>query len=228
MTATAVIPVKGLGNAKRRLATRLWSDERARLVLRLLARELDVLGSVDSIDRIIVVTSDERVKSLAEMKGALVTLQPDNGVNAAIEAGIAVAFGSGAETVAALHGDLPFIHAADVEALIQASETGVFVIAPDRKRIGTNAIVVRRTGPIGLRFGVGSFALHLAAARLAELSVREVERDGLGFDLDTPGDLIEYRRRRRCWNAVEYASETHRIIDRAPGYAGELSGRDLP
>lgn len=197
MTATAVIPVKGLGNAKQRLSPRLGKGERAALVLRLLARELDVLNSVESIERIIVVTSDERVRTLAEMKGAVVALEPDNGVNAAIAAGVEAASRFGAEKVVALHGDLAFISSDDVQALMDASADGVFAIAPDQKREGTNAIVLRRSAPIELRFGAGSYALHVTSAHAARQSVREILRDGLGFDLDTPANLLEYRRRMR-------------------------------
>ncbi|MEZ4523522.1 MAG: 2-phospho-L-lactate guanylyltransferase [Thermomicrobiales bacterium] len=215
MNATAVIPVKGLRDVKRRLSSRLSSAERAGLVMRLVGRELDVLGAVERIERVIVVTSDERVKTLAEMKHADVALQPDNGVNAAIDAGIARAYEAGAQIVVALHGDLPFIVKSDVEALLDATGAGVFVIAPDRKRIGTNAIVVRRADPVPLRFGFDSYARHLDAATSAGTLVREVRRSGLGFDLDTPGDLIQYRRRRKLRDTDRQIRQGNRIAGNA-------------
>ena len=197
MSITAVIPVKRLDRAKGRLAPRLSRRERGNLVLRLLSRELCVLQAVPEIDQTIVVTSDDDVRRIAEMKNAIVVLQPDSGVNLAIAAGVDAASRLDAETVLALHGDLAFVEPEDVEAIIQASEDGVFSVAPDLRGEGTNAIVLRRSAPIDLRFGSGSFARHLAAAAAAGQTVREIRRYGLAFDLDTPADLIAYRRRIR-------------------------------
>jgi 2-phospho-L-lactate guanylyltransferase len=197
MSATAVIPVKSLANVKRRLSTRLWRAERAALVLRLLERELDVLERSPRVERVIVVTFDERVKALAESKGATVALQPDDGVNAAIQAGIDRAHASGAQLMLAIHGDLPLIETSDVEAMLQACERAGFAIAPDRYRTGTNAIGLRRDVNLALHFGNGSFQRFLSEARARPVAARVVARPGLELDLDTPGDLIEYRRRLR-------------------------------
>lgn len=194
-TATAVIPIKRLAKVKRRLAARLNSRERARLVLRMLAHEIDVLHASAGIGRIIVVTSEERVATLAEMQGALVALEADNGVNTAVQAGIARAFCAGAETVLALHGDLPFVETADVDALLAASGPGTLAIAPDRRERGTNAIVVRRGIEVGRHFGTDSYQRFLDAAEADGLMVRTVLRPGLAFDLDVPADLLEYRLR---------------------------------
>jgi len=193
--ATAVIPIKGLANVKRRLAARLRKHERAALVLRLLARELDVVASASGIGPIIVVTSEERVARVAEMHGALVALERDDGVNAAVQAGLERAYAVGAETVLALHGDLPFVETADVEALLAASAVGVLAIAPDRRLRGTNAIVVRRGMALGSHFGVDSYQRFVSAATAEGYTVRTVTTPGLGFDLDEPVDLLEYRAR---------------------------------
>ena len=193
--ATAVIPIKGLANVKRRLAARLRKHERAALVLRLLARELDVVASASGIGAIIVVTSEERVARVAEMHGALVALERDDGVNAAVQAGLERAYAVGAETVLALHGDLPFVETADIEALLAASAAGVLAIAPDRRLRGTNAIVVRRGMALGSHFGVDSYQRFVSTATADGYTVRTVATPGLGFDLDEPVDLLEYRAR---------------------------------
>jgi 2-phospho-L-lactate guanylyltransferase len=145
----AIIPIKGLANVKRRLASRLRRRERAALVLRLLDRELSVLVATAEVDSVIVVTADDRVAKLAEMRGALIALHPDNGVNSAIQAGIEQANRQDAELIVALHGDLPFVETEDIEALIDASEPGTLVLAPDRRQQGTNAIVLRRSRSSG-------------------------------------------------------------------------------
>lgn len=197
MRATAVIPIKRLANAKRRLSSRLGRAERAALVLRLLERELDVMERSPRIERVIVVTSDQRVAALAESKRAVVALQPDNGVNAAIQAGIEGARAMGAELTFAIHGDLPLIETSDVKAMLQASEQEGFAIAPDRNGSGTNAIALRQDVSLELQFGSGSFQRFLAETQGRSFTARIVARQGLELDLDTPADLLEYRRRLR-------------------------------
>ena len=194
-SVTAVIPIKRLGNVKRRLTTRLRSHERAALVLRLFDRQMKTLIAMPEVERVVVVTADTRVKALAEMRGAVVALQPDRGVNAAIQAGIDEAFGAGAIKVLAIHGDLPFAEAPDIRKLIGASAPGVFVMAPDRRKRGTNAIVLRRGMALKLQFGANSCQRFLAASELGGFPVRQVSTDGLGFDLDLPVDLLVYRAR---------------------------------
>jgi 2-phospho-L-lactate guanylyltransferase len=69
-----------------------------------------------------------------------------------------------------------------------AEPAGV-AIAPDRAAKGTNGLAMRPPGAIGFQFGAGSFARHRAEAENLGLPIAIVERDGLAFDLDTPGDL---------------------------------------
>ena len=201
-SAAAVIPIKRLGNAKQRLATRLRPTERAGLVLRLFDRQLKLLVAMPEIKQVVVVTADPQVKALAEMRGAIVALQPDEGVNAAMQAGIDAAFDRGAETVLAIHGDLPFAEADDIRELLRASEPGLFVIAPDRRERGTNAIVLRRGMSIELQFGADSCQRFLAAGESAGYPIRLVCAAGLGFDLDLPADLLSFRARRRVSDRI--------------------------
>ena len=203
MSATAVIPIKRLENAKRRLSGRLRRAERAALVLRLLERELEVLGRSPGIERVIVVTADRRVAALAESKRATIALQPDNGVNAAIRAGMDEARAVGAELIFAIHGDLPLIETRDVTVMLQAGERTGFAIAPDRDRSGTNAIAMNRVVSLDLQFGSGSFQRFLTEARKRSLSASVVACPGLELDLDTPADLLEYRRRLRRGSAID-------------------------
>jgi 2-phospho-L-lactate guanylyltransferase (CobY/MobA/RfbA family) len=67
------------------------------------------------------------------------------------------------------------------------------VIAPDRRKDGTNALLISPTGLIGYHYGQGSFKRHCELAYRAEAQVEVVERLELGLDLDLPDDL-EYLR----------------------------------
>ena len=90
-----------------------------------------------------------------------------------------------------LFADLPLVNGDDVAELV--ATPGQIVIAPDQNRAGTNGLLLRR-GPVELsefafRFGVGSFAAHVAEARQLGIEPAIVDLPGLGFDLDTPDDL---------------------------------------
>ncbi len=216
----AVIPIKSLANVKQRLASRLSQRERAELVLRLLEREVAVLRQSAGIDQIVIVTAGERVAALAEMHGALVALHPDNGVNAAVEAGIQRAYEEGAQSVLALHGDLPFVDVADIEMMLSASAPETLAISPDRRGIGTNAIVVQRGMEIRLQFGQDSYRRFVSSAQADGFDVRSVTSEGLGFDLDVPADLLDYRGRLVA-NAVP------RIVHSQGNYSTRTSGERL-
>ena len=62
----AIVPVKALGRAKRRLSSVLPEAARQRLVLTMLEDVLAALAGVESIDCVIVVTPDARVAALAQ------------------------------------------------------------------------------------------------------------------------------------------------------------------
>ena len=98
-------------------------------------------------------------------------------------------------TMVILHGDLPNLQAADVDSLVGALPSdgapGV-AIAPDRAGTGTNGLVLRPPGLIHFRFGVGSFAKHVAEVEAAGVPLVAVNRAGLAFDLDTPADLARW------------------------------------
>jgi 2-phospho-L-lactate guanylyltransferase (CobY/MobA/RfbA family) len=65
-------------------------------------------------------------------------------------------------------------------------------IAPDRAGSGTNGLALTPPDVIAFRFGIGSCAAHLGAAREAGVPAVEVHRPGLAFDLDTPADLARW------------------------------------
>ncbi|MCH8855721.1 MAG: hypothetical protein IIA03_05660, partial [Proteobacteria bacterium] len=59
-----------------------------------------------------------------------------------------------------------------------------FVIAPDEKAIGTNALLLAAGDTLEFCFGDDSFRAHLEAARRVGLAAQVIERPGLAFDVD--------------------------------------------
>lgn len=189
----AIIPIKRLSDAKRRLAPVLDDAERQSLVLQLLAHEIKALRSAGQIRRISVISPDPEVLRRGEQLGALGHLQQAGGLNDAIHLGARDAEANEAESILVLLGDLPFLTGLDIRHMLSALEPGRVVLAPDRRQRGTNALATVLGDEMSFHFGPDSLAAHQVAAEGAGLTVRRVERFGLGFDVDTPADLRDYQ-----------------------------------
>ena len=71
----------------------------------------------------------------------------------------------------------------------RAVKPPVVVIAPDRHKKGTNALLMCPAGLIEYDFGGDSFARHCERAKQAGARLEVVELPSLGLDLDLPADL---------------------------------------
>lgn len=188
-----IVPHRGLEQAKTRLATSLSPEERIFLASQLLQRVLRVAREV--ADDVVVISPARSLREIVEASGARLAVQRGMGLNSGLEQARAEALGDGVGTLAVLHGDLPNLGAEDVEALIgslPADGSPGVAIAPDRAGTGTNALVLRPPDVIDFRFGIGSFARHLAEVEAAGVPLVAVNRAGLAFDLDTPADLARW------------------------------------
>src|SRR5690348_15782384 len=75
-TTCAIVPVKVLAHAKRRLSSVLPDAARQRLVLTMLEDVLAALVGARGVDWMAVVTADQRVAALAQRHGASVLPEP--------------------------------------------------------------------------------------------------------------------------------------------------------
>jgi 2-phospho-L-lactate guanylyltransferase len=189
-----VVPVKTLTEAKQRLGGVLAPQGRRRLMAVMLRDVLAMLRQVDIVGPVVVVTPDAEVAAIAESCGARVLLEATaQGHSAAVMTGFAHAGAHGAALALTLPADAPLVTPAEVARLIDAAGTeggARVVLTPSHDRDGTNAVLAAPPDALfSLSFGPGSFARHLAAARMAGLACRVVELAGLGMDVDEPRDL---------------------------------------
>ena len=165
MTLWAIVPVKPLRYGKSRLAEVLTSDERMDLNRRMLAHTLDTLTAIPEIEHVLVVSRDQAALALAREYGAR-TVQ-ENGsphLNVALTRATVVAKNYATRGVLIIPADLPLITPEDVRVMLErAVEPPVVVVAPDRRRNGTNALLVCPTGLIDYEYGPGSFQRHCRA-----------------------------------------------------------------
>ena len=187
----AVVPVKDLGNAKRRLAGVLGQPERTALFRAMLADVLDALSGAVSLVGIVLVTRDEEAIALAEGYGAECLIEPENrGHTAAVELAAGMLARRGADALLQVPGDIPRVTSEEIEAVIAAHAPAPAVtIAPSRDFRGSNAVLCSPPNVFPFRFGDDSFHPHLAAARAIGIEPTVIERPGIGLDIDTPEDL---------------------------------------
>jgi 2-phospho-L-lactate/phosphoenolpyruvate guanylyltransferase len=191
VTVRIIVPHRGLAAAKTRLAPVLDDGEREALARRLLDQVLRVAH--EACGDVVVITPSEALEPLVTAAGARLVVQRGMGLNAGLEQARREAMAEGVTTLVILHGDLPNLVTDDVAALLDALPgTPGVAIAPDRAGSGTNGLALRPPDAITLRFGVGSFAAHVAEAEAAGVPLSEVHRPGLAFDLDTPADLARW------------------------------------
>ncbi len=193
MKLRAIIPVKSFREGKGRLSAVLGGAERNALNVELLDHTLSVTAAFPGAARTIVVSPDRDVLDRAEAAGAQVLLDVAGDLNAALDLAACHAADHGADGILIVPVDLPRSRPGDLLAL--ASCRHGFAIAPDRRGIGTNALYVAPPDALPFRFGDNSFLAHLAEAREAGLNTEILSLPNLAFDIDTPDDYREWRRR---------------------------------
>jgi 2-phospho-L-lactate guanylyltransferase len=190
----AIIPVKTLAEAKRRLAPVLPDEVRRRLVLTMLEDVLETVRAVPAIQTVAVVTPDPLVAEVAGARGAMVIREHHAaGLNAAARTGLAVAAARGAALALVLPADVPL---ADAGELTRVIESGTALphprvtLVPASDGDGTNALALAPPDALEPGFGPGSFIRHLSRAVAGRLDAQVLQLPGIGADIDGPGDLL--------------------------------------
>lgn len=191
-----IVPLRSFAATKTRLAPALAPAERERLTRRLahgvVTAASDARGHDGARIAVLVVTDDDGVAAWAPTVGASVHRPASPGLDAAAAAGRDWARDRHAAQVAVVHADLadPSGLAAVLGAALAEGATGTAAtLVPDRRRDGTNVLVLPSAAQVAFRYGPGSFQRHLAAVAAAGLDARVVDDTALGWDVDTPDDL---------------------------------------
>ena len=183
-----IVPVKGLGEAKSRLAAVLGPEQRASLVLAMLE---DVLTAVRAAHEglLLLVTPDEGYAPAAERAGAELIADEGGGYNAAVAQALAAAGAREAGAALLLPADQPRARPEELRSAIEALEEHGVVVAPSRDG-GTGLLGLRPPDAIAPAFGIGSGARHRALGEAAGLAVAWLELPSLCDDVDEAADLL--------------------------------------
>ena len=203
MTFWAIVPVKPLRRGKSRLAGVLTEEERLDLNSQLLIHTVDTLKEISEIEHVLVVSRDQAALSLARAHGAR-TVQ-ENGapeLNIALTRATIVAKRYATRGVLIIPSDLPLISQEDVYAMLElVKDPPVVIVVPDRKKEGTNALLVCPVGLIEYDYGPDSFERHCQRARQAGARLEICELPSLALDMDVPEDLELVSNELKSWYA---------------------------
>jgi 2-phospho-L-lactate guanylyltransferase len=198
VNATAIVPVKRFGAAKRRLLGRLDRPQRAAIAKAMLADVLAAVGRAANVERIVVVTGEGRAERVA-LRASQRLVTPlevlrdpaDAGHSRAATLGIVRARALGAACVALLPGDCPLLDPDELDEALGRMRIGRVAVVPDRHGTGTNGLIMAPPDAIGPAFGPGSCERHLGRAERAGRRGEVEELPSLALDVDTPEDLDE-------------------------------------
>ncbi len=88
----------------------------------------------------------------------------------------------------------PIVGEGDARTLVDPAQASpIVVLSPDRRRSGTNALLMAPPGTIEYGFGPDSFERHVRSAEAAGARVEIIELPTLGLDVDAPEDLEIYK-----------------------------------
>ena len=191
MALWAIVPVKPLRRGKSRLAKVISAEERADLNQYLLEHTIQVLSTIDEIEQILVISRDTEALALARDLGARTVQEYGSpGLNTALTRAVEIAKSYGTCGILIIPADLPRLDADDLKRiLVHKKDPPVVVIAPDRKKEGTNALLVCPPDLIEFSYGPGSFERHCQSALEADIRLEVCDLASLELDLDEPEDL---------------------------------------
>ena len=197
MKIVALLPVKGFRNAKQRLTPILNAAARELLAETMFREVLSEVRETRALANTFVVTSDERVASIATDAGAeVIRERSEGGETAAVDFARQQLKRDGYEAVLILPGDMPLLRAVDVEQVIAhlpaEAAPPYALLVPSHDRKGTNALLLAPPDVIPLRFGYDSFTYHLSQVSARVLPIRFLENDGIALDIDEPKDLERF------------------------------------
>ncbi len=195
MSVWVIVPVKPLKRAKSRLSSVLSAEQRFEFAEAMYRQVLSVVLQAQSVAGVLVISRDTKALSIARDMGVK-TIQESSpsDLNPALHRATQMAKLWRADATLILPVDLPFLTVNDVDQMVGMGrgEDPCIVIATDREKDGTNAMLIRPPDLIGFQYGDGSFIRHVSAAREQKAKVYIYASDTISLDIDVVADLNTY------------------------------------
>lgn len=178
-----VIPIRGFTDGKTRLSPRLSRPQRAHLVEEMATR---VVRACDDLP-VVIVSSAPEVGAWARSLG-LGVLDDPGSLDEAAALGVRWARSQMYSRVVIAHADLPRARTLR-PVLTSYTDEGLIAVIGHRDG-GSPVLSIPTTTGFTFAYGPGSLRRHIHEALRLHLPVRLLQDDELGFDLDTPDDLL--------------------------------------
>lgn len=191
----AIVPLNVLRKSKARLSPMLSPAERERLTAAMLNDVLSTLGKARRIHSVTVVSADTSARRMCSRYGASFLWEGKRrGLNRGVGLAVRNAQRKGASSVLVIHSDLPLLKRLEVDLFLKQSQGYSVTLTPSKDRDGTNALFMSPPDVIRPVFGKDSFQRHLSLAKRENVRAKVLKSRGIGFDIDTPRDLVELMR----------------------------------
>src|SRR6266705_6685520 len=158
MSEVAIVPVKNLFEAKRRLADQFDLGQRKKLVLAMLDDVLQTLRQSRLFSQIRVVSPDVSLEAVLKRSQAVFVKQRGTGLNSAIRQAARALLAEGVRSMTTVLADLPLTIPKDFRELAGVGgEARRIVLAPSMKG-GTNVMLRSPPDVISTSYGRWSYA----------------------------------------------------------------------
>lgn len=189
----AVIPVKNISQAKKRLSPALTAEERQHLFSAMLEDVLSVVVTIQFFEKIIVATNCQNAVSIASSFGvSVLKTGPDRGLNYAASESVNYLVANGIQGMFFIPADIPLVTDAEFYKVMKFHPPSPSVtIIPSQDKSGSNCLILTPPSVMPMRFGQGSFIRHNEIAQTRGLKINSKELPGFGLDVDHPDDLSD-------------------------------------
>jgi 2-phospho-L-lactate/phosphoenolpyruvate guanylyltransferase len=195
MALWVIIPVKSIHNGKSRLAGVLSSEQREKLNISMLTNLLETLRDWHEFSGVMVTSHDEAVRELTlSFDFEFLQEHAPFSLNNAVSSACRNCNEKGATEVLILPADLPLINKKALQSVLQNNtEPPVVVITPDRRKEGTNSLLINPLNGFNFQFGQNSFKIHQQNAIARNYRIAINLNPEMELDLDFPEDWDRYQ-----------------------------------
>ena len=188
MKTSVIIPVKSFQKSKTRLQL---SEEKTIKLCRLLLREvIRTVSESGLIDKIIVVTNEDKISDIIEEYGCKKIIDVnEKSVNDAVGLAESYLIKNKFTHSIVLPLDVPFFYSEDIKRLLDFTDEKSVVIVPSRHFDGTNALLRTPIDSIKPRYDEGSYRFQVEAAKKYDVKISVGLIYRLMLDIDSTEDL---------------------------------------
>jgi len=185
----AIIPVKTFSNAKTRLD--LPPKKIEKLCEVMLEEILHTISISPQIDKIIIVTKEEKAKIIGEKFNAIILIdENEESVNNAVTIADKYLLENSFDASIVFPQDIPYIKTQDIDFMLNYKTPPNFaIIIPSRRFDGTNALVRMPVDLMETHYDEDSYKIHMNTAKEHTLNVAMVFVKRIMWDVDNSEDL---------------------------------------